>query len=191
VAEGKQFGWLDPPRRSPLAAIAWKQLRESGPIALAGLAGIVGIAALFVAIEPREVVAKEDLIELIALITMTFGFAIAMVIGVGVSHSDMTPKVNAFWRSRPINPDLWFWTKALTALAVLVVVLYVPFMALVSQSNRIGVNTLDGRIVVLVHLAVFAAAMAMSCLVRHAVYARRVAGRSSGKSTRLDRSFAG
>jgi len=41
-------------------------------------------------------------------------------------------KLGNFWRSRPINPDLWFWAKYATGLLILLGVLYLPVALLVA-----------------------------------------------------------
>jgi hypothetical protein len=161
---------LDPPRRSPVAAIAWKQLRESGPIALLGLASIVGMSVLIAILASQK---SPDTSGSIVITATIIGFAIAMVMGIGVPHTDTAPTANSFWRSRPINPDLWFWTKLTTALAVLIGVLVLPMLLLESQvtGREIGALFSEMRATALVHVGIFFAALMMSCLVRHAVYA--------------------
>jgi hypothetical protein len=168
--------WLAPPRRSPLAAIAWKQYRESGPISLAGLVGIIGVVAtvvgaqLFVMHEWRVV---EMIGELYTHVAVVFGFFIALVVGIGVCLADTSPRLNTFWRSRPIHPDLWFWCKYATGLAVVLVATYAPIVLLGGfEGERYGgANGTPVSVLLLGLAAVFAAAVAMTSLLRHAVYA--------------------
>jgi hypothetical protein len=47
----------------------------------------------------------------------------AMVVGSGLYSADLSSGVGAFWRSRPISPDLWFWTKFVVGLAAVLGVL--------------------------------------------------------------------
>ncbi|MEX2315660.1 MAG: hypothetical protein WD669_00810 [Pirellulales bacterium] len=163
------------PFRSPLAAIVWKQFRESGQIALVGLAAIVGIVAVCVIGDPTGYSSKAEYLGgLIAAVSVTFGMAIALVIGIGACLYDVGPQLGTFWRSRPINRDLWFWTKVVTGLGILLLVVYLPTLTALYAA---GADAHDLKreptsfILPAAHLAFFAAAMAMTCLVRHAVYA--------------------
>ena len=47
----------------------------------------------------------------------------AVVVGSGLYSADLGSGLGAFWRSRPISPDLWFWTKFVVGLAAVVGVL--------------------------------------------------------------------
>jgi ABC-type transport system involved in multi-copper enzyme maturation permease subunit len=161
------------PRRHPLTAIAWKQFRESAPIALAGLAGIAAFFAANV-LTSYEFYAEHEsrYVGLLESITLVIGFMVATAVGIGVFDRDLGPKINEFWRSRPIHPDLWFWTKYLTGLGVLFVVLYLPLLAgggtLAGPFVSIGA---DERQMLYFHVAIYAAALAGICLVRQPIYA--------------------
>jgi hypothetical protein len=163
------------PRRSPLASIVWKQFRESGPVALVGLAAVVVIVTVSVISHPTSYISRADILAgLIAGVSVSFGIVIALVMGIGVCLYDTGPQLNTFWRSRPIHRDLWFWTKVVTGLGILLVAVYVPVLAALFAS---GADVSDWQreptafILPMAHLAFFAAAMSMTCLVRHAVYA--------------------
>ncbi|MEX2310389.1 MAG: hypothetical protein WD738_22670 [Pirellulales bacterium] len=169
--------WVAPPRRSTITAIAWKQFRESAPIVLAGVAGIVGIVVLITvagwqAVQHRQT--PKEFLEVFSSVSLTLGFIIALVLGIGVCLYDVSPRVNAFWRSRPVQPDAWFWTKFFTGLIVLLLALYLPlvFVAWLAQlHSSADIWQPEALIFPLVHVAVFSAAVAMTCLVRQAVYA--------------------
>ena len=166
VPVNRRLEWLGPPRRSAFSALAWKQFRESGTIAFAGLVGIVG-TSLFIAM--FDSYAKFQ--EIYATVSISLGFCIALVAGIGIVLQELIPQLNNFWRSRPINPDLWFWTKFATGLAVVVLAIYVP-LALLTEFGTSGF--VDREAILLcpaLHVAAFAAAVAMTCLVRHAIYA--------------------
>jgi hypothetical protein len=90
-------------------------------------------------------------------------------------HFDVSPQLNTFWRSRPISPDLWFWAKFFTGLLVLFVSLYLPlvafaFLAGTDESWR-EFWTSDAIAFPAITIAIYIAAVTMTCLVRHAVYA--------------------
>lgn len=175
VQSANQIGWLGPPRSSAFASVAWKQLRESLPIVLATLAGIIGITAATQLTEWAEFDRPTMHVgEIYNGIAVVLGFVMALVIGVGVCFYDVQPSLNTFWRSRPIQPDLWFCCKFVTGLVVLLVAIYAPMVLIWAMGDSTGVNKLDFRGVYLLpiaHIAVFASAVAMTCLIRNAIYA--------------------
>jgi hypothetical protein len=172
---GKEFEWLGPPRSSAFVSVAWKQLRESAPIVMAGLAGIIGIVAATQLNEwwmlDRPTMHVGEIYNAIAVV---LGFVMAMVIGIGVCFYDVQPQLNTFWRSRPIQPDLWFWCKYITGLTVLLTAIYAPMFIIRALGDASGMekfNFPDVYTLPISHAAVFAAAVAMTCLVRNAIYA--------------------
>src|SRR5262249_16839356 len=111
--------WLPPPRRTALSATAWKQFRESVPIVLCGLAGAFAISAAIVAgnfFDRREAGVFANSGYVYTNVVIVVSFFIALVLGIGVCHADMEPQLNTFWRTRPVNPSAWFWTKFATGL---------------------------------------------------------------------------
>jgi hypothetical protein len=156
------YDWLGPPRSSIAAAIGWKQMRESGPIALVGLLGIIGTAVYLYALEP----ARDVLGHNYAAASIYFGFGIALVAGIGVALHDCEPRLNTFWRSRPISADLWFAIKFVTGLAIVVGAIYIPLRLFGGQLPPYLWLRMPA-----LHIALFAAAVAMTCIVRHAIYA--------------------
>jgi hypothetical protein len=168
----RQLDWLDSPRQSPLSAVVWKQFRESIPIALAGLAVIVAMAVVMYATD-RTSNPRIGFAEMYFRVSISLGFCIALVAGIGVALQDMGPRLNTFWRSRPINASLWFWTKYATGLLIVLAAVYGPqLLLLVTGGDFVGRgHPAHGVEVVLLHVATYAAAVAMTCLVRHAVYA--------------------
>jgi hypothetical protein len=158
--------WLSPPRRSPLTAIVWKQLRESGRIVLVGWAVVVLLVALTSGVEPN-----------LPVTVMIYGaFLTALILGIGVFDSDLSPRLNAFWRSRPINPDLWYWTKCLTGVAVLTAAVIAPAIAIWTWLLLHGYFPASWRWwdvlpALTFMLAVYAMALGTICLVRMTVYA--------------------
>ena len=58
-------------------------------------------------------------VDLLVTITAMIGLLVALIVGIGMFDQDLGPRLNDFWRSRPIHPDLWFWTKYLAGLSIL------------------------------------------------------------------------
>lgn len=169
VRNQPHLDWLGTPRESPWTAIAWKQFRDSVPIAAVGLVAIIAIALGISIADGRT----QSFAHVYSRISIPIGFFVALVIGIGVVLPDITPQANAFWRSRPIDPNLWFWTKFATGLLVLTAIIGVPFLLVTGLGTELPYENALGPflIVTVVYLAVYAAAVAMTCLVRHAVYA--------------------
>jgi ABC-type transport system involved in multi-copper enzyme maturation permease subunit len=163
------------PRRSPLTAVVWKQTRESGPIALAGLAVVVAVVVVAAIGNLSWYIERPGQIpEMFAGVCTSMGVVIAMVVGIGAFLHDTGPQLNTFWRSRPIKTNLWFWSKFLTGLVILLAAIYVPtVLALISAGMNAQEALREPQMLIFpaAHMAVFAAAAAMTCLVRHAVYA--------------------
>jgi len=106
--------------RSQLTAVAWKQARETGPLALLAIGGILLITAIFYLVNKRQVYIRE-LGQTMAGITMMVCFFVTLVTGIGVFLEDLKPRVDDFWRSRPVNYSLWFGVKFVVGAVILVV----------------------------------------------------------------------
>ncbi len=174
----RDASWLAiAPRRSAFTAIAWKQCRESGPLVLVGLAGLVGVVALLAVGESSELNyawRPDQFAEMVAGVSVVVGFFVAIVVGIGVCLGDVEPGMNTFWRSRPIDADLWFWTKYLTGLLVLLSAMYGPLLVTLFALHPDPGDEFfrhNFAIMPVAHIAIFAAAVMTTCLVRHAVYA--------------------
>jgi hypothetical protein len=177
------IGWLGPPGKSQIATIAWKQARESAPVVIVGLGAALLIAILIVAVNMHEfsipvgALPVGALAEFSAVMVGAFSIFITLVVGVGVSHTDSSARIESFWRSRPINPDAWFWTKIWTGFAVLVVCLLVPAYSFAGLAHLAGSSKLWEEFWGLavfgyigINVALYFAAVAMTRLVRHPIY---------------------
>jgi hypothetical protein len=165
--DARRLNWLDSPRRSPLTAVIWKQFRESAPIAAVGLAAIVGTATFMYAANAGF----SRFADVYTEVSISLGCCVALVAGIGVALQDVRPQLNAFWRSRPIDGNLWFWTKFFTGLGVVAIAIYTPLIWL---GFKMLANQRDAGALLFIatlHVSTYAAAVAMTCLVRHAVYA--------------------
>ena len=185
--------WLAPPRRTRFGALVWKQFRESGPLALIALCMIFAMWLIMVTlivykaysegatwadVSPHREGLIKEWFEYTVAVWIFLGFFVAIVAGIGVFLEELRPGMDSFWRSRPINRDLWFWTKfgfgmAITLLALLIPVLIA--LALVSDRdidvfapNR---DLAGGVLVFAIQATVFATAALAMVLVRQAIYA--------------------
>ena len=114
------------------------------------------------------------------------GVVVALVVGVGTFVSEVQPGLMTFWRSRPISPSKWFWTKYLTGLAAVLLFLLVPILLFCVAAWTLGGEVLPngepfGRSRVgpwpllwafaSVTCLAYSIAVCLTCLVRQAVYA--------------------
>jgi ABC-type transport system involved in multi-copper enzyme maturation permease subunit len=152
---------IRPAWRTTLAAIAWKQVREAAPFCFVGvvlfLLSVIGLRLLNVA--------DDRFPEGLADAGVTVGMVVALLIGIGTFIGELQGRMLDFWRSRPIEPALWFWTKFVTGLAAAALLLAAP----IACSGVYGVTVI---LVSLPWLAVvYSLAVCMTCCVRHAFYA--------------------
>ncbi len=171
--EAGRLDWLAPPRRSPVVAIAWAQFRASLPLVLGGLVCIVGIIVVAVGLHRGQFASWQRFAELVLGVSGVCGGFLALVFGVATFFYDVEPRANEFWRSRPIGASQWFWVKFATSLAMFAATVYLlPAVVALASHSSLGLPTSrDAVLIVPIHLAVFAATMAMMCLVRQAIYA--------------------
>jgi hypothetical protein len=170
---GRRAVCLRRPWRSKFTAIAWKQFRECGPVVATGLAGAAGCTVLYLLSQWGEVWRRPvGIVECYIGMTAMFGFLVTLVVGIGTSLTDLNPKLNTFWRSRPIDPNLWYWTKFISGALLLFSLLFVPTSLLLWLSiGRGDISVSDELLAFLAgYLAVYIAAVTVTCLVRHAVY---------------------
>jgi ABC-type transport system involved in multi-copper enzyme maturation permease subunit len=163
--------WRPTPVPAPIAALVWKAFREIGflglqvfVIALAtslilGAAGVTGSAQT-----------NWQLITgALPVVLWAGGFALAILIGVGAVIGDLQAGVNTFWRSRPIPPQSWYWTKFLIGLATILVAIELPFF--LTPSSLI---LTEGKGLLwwpLVWNVTFSFALTATCLVRQPAHA--------------------
>ena len=171
--------WLGPPRRSPLTAMIWKQLRESLPLPLLGAATIV-LAAIWMAAQEWDSPAYgANVFQISYGVWMTMGSFVAIVAGIGAFMDDLRPGLHTFWRSRPISVNQWFAVKFTLSLLTTVVILAVPPLVVAAcfwtqlDEIRVGGDDLPAiyAMSVAMQISLFTAAAAAMTLVRHAIYA--------------------
>jgi hypothetical protein len=108
-----------------LPAMIWLELRQSVPLATFGflLAVLLAIAILLIDPHQRGYSFMTYLFMSIPSYVWFVAMLWAVVVGSGLYSADLGSRLGAFWRSRPISPELWFWTKFVVGLAAVVGVL--------------------------------------------------------------------
>ena len=175
---GQRQEWLAGPWGSPMLAIAWKQFRESGPVALAGLGGValIVVAALIITADSQKnIFETKDVAAAAAFFGCLYagGFT-ALVAGIGVFLRDLEPGIHQFWRSRPIEPNGWFWVKFAVGLVTILATFQLPMWilpAIVSSTQFRDVSGVAGLLwlqltSLTVVIASYSIAMATTCLTR-------------------------
>ena len=161
------------PYRSRLGALVWKHRQELLPSFLVGAVLFVG----FVFIDLDSLHLEEPdwpyLVLRLRGALGVIGMLLALVIGVGTFAGELQPGISAFWRSRPIQPSAWFWTKFLTGAAALLFILEGPVVAMYALPGVTNLAVEDGYLICLPlsHLLIYTAAVCLACLLRQAVYA--------------------
>ena len=166
---------LGRPRRSPRGAIAWLQFREAAPVCLGGAILLVAwsvVLAFFLAGGGFHVVQAIDLLSTSAT---GIGFFWMAIVGVSTFVPELQSGLATFWRSRPIVPTRWFWSKFWLGAIVSLACIDLPAMVSIDVSHRMAwrdpAAALIGYLCVpLTHLLVYSIAVLAACLVRHVVY---------------------
>ncbi len=107
------------------------------------------------------------------------GALTTMVIGVGVFLRDLEAGVHTFWRSRPIEPNSWFWIKFSTGLAIVGLTFLLPMLIAPKFVSENQFRTPNGgseirwiqMIAAATIVAAYSIAVATTCLTRSAVFA--------------------
>jgi hypothetical protein len=177
-------GWIPAQLRSPIAALAWKGARESGvlgaQVLLAALL-LSWFASPFMAMsdEPRGLLALMG--RSLPFFLLLGGFLLAILVGVGAVVGDVQPAVNIFWRSRPISPAAWYWTKYALGVATLLVAIELPLL-LLNRGPSDPSDFMDRGLFWLMLLwnATFSFALTATCLVRLPAHAAVLAIGTTG-----------
>ena len=178
------FGWTIPRLAFPLAALSWKQVRETLPWSFR----VLGVAALLslVWMIPEMVgywywgfgIHNASLtaaaVGMFAMTATLGGYALALLIGVGTFAPDLEPGISTFWRSRPISVHQWFWSKFVIGFVGLLVTLGLPtsiVAVLALRSLHHLAMPADPLWILLGWFGIYSAAVLSTCLVRHVLYA--------------------
>ncbi|HMC10789.1 MAG TPA: hypothetical protein VKH44_05845, partial [Pirellulaceae bacterium] len=119
-----------------------------------------------------ELVAKP-----LSLFLWAGGFVLAILIGVGAVIGDLQPGVNTFWRSRPISPRSWYWTKYGIGLATLLLAIEVPFLLIPGAYDLSNTSVLWWP---LIWNVTFSFALTATCLIRQPAHAAILAVGAAG-----------
>lgn len=159
-----------------LGALIWLDLRQSLPLCLAGLT----LALLITGINLFESAGETGTLILrlaggLPSNSWYVGLLWSALVGVGIFAAELEPGLQHFWRTRPITPTTWFWTKFIVGLLAVVIVLdglpavigwKSPYR---SDAGRTGFVYL--ACMPLLHAQVYAIAVAAVCWLRRPIAA--------------------
>ena len=158
------------PFRSPVDAIIWKQVRETGPLALFAVVGVFTIAPLLYWIDRLDG-GVSRFGDLMGSVTIAVATLVILVTGIGLLYEDYMRGVEGFWRSRPLNLNWWYWVKYSTGVVVQLLV-FLPLLAisywLLGWSDS---TLLAGWYLVLFYLVLYSLALMFYAVVRQPIYA--------------------
>lgn len=119
------LAWLPNPIPGRLAALVWVDLRQAVPLAAAGLVLAVVMTLAEILLEQGGLHGGLMLSVAGRLPGSTWIIATlwAAVVAAGVFGLELQPRLEDFWRSRPISPTTWFWTKYVVGLLAVLIVL--------------------------------------------------------------------
>lgn len=166
-----RFNFLTP----SLRALLDKAVREMGMIgfgvliasvALSFLGGFLGLAH-----QDGRITWMDMFFGGLPVILFIGGFALAVLIGVGAVIGDVQPGVNTFWRSRPISPHAWYWTKYIVGLVTMLLAVAIPELLIAGSQHSFITETRGVAWWWLVWNCTFSFALTATCLVRQPGYA--------------------
>lgn len=114
------------PFRGPRSAMLWLELRQAGPLVLFGMILVLMLAASFALVAFTNSPAEGWLASLRRFLPnaiLIFALVWAAAIGTSLFVADFNRRLGAFWRSRPISPNGWFWCKYIVGLTAMLIVM--------------------------------------------------------------------
>jgi hypothetical protein len=160
---------------SPHRALWWMQLRQTWPLGAAGLATVLGLSMVRLALSSGDP-HHDDFVRYDAILyewSIGVGALWAIVVAAPLFTAELEPKLAAFWRSRPIDPADWFRIKYLTGALTLLIFIDLPAAWLGQPLDTPKAESVVAYLacVPALHLAFYSLAVLIACLIRNAIYA--------------------
>jgi hypothetical protein len=164
AGNGPSRGWIPAGLRSRSVALLLKAMREEVPRFAAVMLAAIALA-FFLGVQ--EAPGRFSFTN--GGILVRVGAAAAMFMGIATFAADLDPRINTFWRSRPISPTRWFWTKYAVAFVTFLIMLALPqivWMASEMPLERLRASGSGFGAVTACWFGSFSAGVAAICLVR-------------------------
>lgn len=167
---------LRQPLRSPRWAIAWLQVTEAMPICVGGSVLLIAWSSILAYFFARGGLLVDRAMDVLAKSAVGIGFLWVGVVGVSTFVPNLQSSLATFWRSRPISPGRWFWSKFWLGASISLAAIHVPAMVAIDLSHKLAwqdrMGALIGYLCVpLTHLMIYSITVLLACLFRHVVYA--------------------
>jgi ABC-type transport system involved in multi-copper enzyme maturation permease subunit len=165
--------WRPTPIPAPIAALVWKGFREIGFLGLQVLviSLVLSLFAGALGLTNNPQSNLDPVLKALPQILWVAGFVLAVLVGVGAVIGDLQAGVNTFWRSRPIPPQLWYWTKYLIGLATIFIAIEIPSLMCIG-AMILDVKELHSPLLwLLVWNVTFSFALTATSLVRQPAHA--------------------
>ena len=174
--------WISGQFASPLASLVVKQLCETAPLVLLVLGSAIllsgGFGTVGEILQPSNSNWVENAGRLFVIFIFLGGFLLSLLLGVMAFAGDVEPKVNTFWRSRPISPTLWFWSKYLIAIGSLIGAIGLPAICCLCLIEYFGSGghipselLIQTCFVALGWFGIFSAGVLSTCIIRRPLHA--------------------
>jgi hypothetical protein len=175
LAGWRTIFWQPQPFSDPISTLIGKAIREMAwlgigvltiSMLLSFIAGLLQLTA-----GSRRLSLLDSTTRTLPSLLLAGGFLLAILVGVGAVIGDVQSGVNTFWRSRPISPRAWYWTKYGVGLATMFLAVEIPAVFFMGSST----GTIAGNRGILYWLLLwsvtFTFALTATCLVRKPGYA--------------------
>jgi hypothetical protein len=84
---------------------------------------------------------REEVVMGAVLIAVLIAAVAALLVPIAVFVPDLDPRINTFWRSRPISPTCWFWATygtALVAMIATIALLAAPWLVMAAAEAAVA-----------------------------------------------------
>lgn len=175
---------LGSPRRSSQSAVGWLNVAEVLPVAIGGSALLSAVAfgflLLFVGDTPTFFSPTGSHViqplEIVSAVSLPFGILWMAIVAATMFAPSLQPALSAFWRSRPIDPSEWFWSKYWLGAVIGIGCLHAPTIVAISIVRGREWVSPTGELtgygcILLAHLMVYSVSVLAACLVRNVFHA--------------------
>lgn len=172
----KWRGGVRKPYRRPGIALVVMHLRELLPIVSIGILSLVAWSAFLLHYQASEDIHLPKTLEFVTTASSAIGVFLMVATVVYTFVPSLEPNLMSFWRSRPIPPNEWFWSKYSICLLVSLTLIHTPTTLIIGTGTRIAWFDCSSEIVAclclcLMHTAIASIAVLCASLTRRTVSA--------------------
>ncbi len=150
--------------------LVWKEWREQQWFLYGGLATFLVFPLMEILYKLRK--GYTVWTETPEGIVLSLGGLLAIIVGVGATCRDLSPRLQSFWQSRPVGLSRWLAVKYAVGLVIVVLVCFIPIWLQLRLARSVNPFTLS---VLACHtftiVLIYSVAFFLGCLVRRAAQA--------------------